>query len=186
MDGSFLAGLITAYYNSRPGANPNVEVMGKIMPGFTLYREDFDNYYSKSRLTRAGQESLYLLQPVGSIGQPKVIDDLTTDSSTLERQNPNIIRSKDYINTDIANQMERNFQGKLMPDPGIHATAMLNYLSLLFSQYKQNKIVVKYKDLSVTRSSNRADTMVIKYAWEGVYTHKYTDGTYYIVVPTGV
>lgn len=186
VDGSFLAGLITAYYNSRPGANPNVEVMGKIMPGFTLYREDFDNYYSKSRLTRAGQESLYLLQPVGSIGQPKVIDDLTTDSSTLERQNPNIIRSKDYINTDIANQMERNFQGKLMPDPGIHATAMLNYLSLRFSQYKQNKIVVKYKDLSVTRSSNRADTMVIKYAWEGVYTHKYTDGTYYIVVPTGV
>ena len=73
-----------------------------------------------------------------------------------------------------------------MPDPGIHATAMLNYLSLLFSQYKQNKIVVKYKDLSVTRSSNRADTMVIKYAWEGVYTHRYTDGTYYIVVPTGV
>jgi hypothetical protein len=186
VDGSFLAGLIVAYYNSRPGANPNVEVMGKIMPGFTLYKEDFDNYYSKSKLIKAGQESLYLLQPVGSIGQPRVVDDLTTDSSTLERQNPNIIRTKDYINTDIANQMERNFQGKLMPDPGIHATAMLNYLGLLFSQYKQNKIVVKYKDLSVTRSSTKADTMVIKYAWEGVYTHKYTEGTYYIVVPTGV
>lgn len=186
VDGAFIAGLIVAYYNARPDANPNVEVMGKIMPGFSLYKTDFDNYYSTSKLKRAGQESLYLLQPVGSIGQPKVIDDLTTDSSTLERQNPNIIRSKDYINTDVANQMERNFQGKLMPDPGIHATAMLNYLGLLFAQYKQSKIVVSYKDLSVTRSQFRGDTMVIKYAWEGVYTHKYTDGTYYIIVPTGV
>lgn len=185
VDGSFIGGLVVLYYNSRPNANPNVEAMNKVLPGFTLYVSDYDDYYSQKRLISAGQASLYLLEPVGSAGVPRIVDDLTTDSTTVEKQSPNLVRTMDYINTDVANQIRSVFQGRLMVDPNQHITDMLNFLEYLFRQYRSLRFIVNFKDLSVVRSPDRADTILINYAWEGIYSHKYTRGTTYIIIPSG-
>jgi hypothetical protein len=184
VDGAFIGGLICAYYNAIPSGNPNVEILQKSLPGFTLFTSDFDNYYSKKRLQAAGQASLYLLEPTGSIGIPRVIDDLASDSTTLERQNPNITRTMDYINMDVAFQIQSVFAGKLLIDPGSHVSNIAAFLNLLFKQYRSNKIIVSFKDISASRSSERADTILINYAWQGIYSHKYTKGTFYLDIPT--
>ncbi|MEO0075038.1 MAG: hypothetical protein ABIK31_02885 [candidate division WOR-3 bacterium] len=183
VDGAFIGGLLVCFYNTRPNNNPNVEALNQTLPGFTLFVSDYDNYYSRKKLIDAGQESLYLLEPVGSIGIPRIVDDLTTDSTTVERQNPNLVRTMDYINTDVANQIRNVFQGRLMVDPNKHMSDILTFLNLLFRQYKNLRFIVNYKDLSVTRSTERADTILINYAWEGLYSHKYTNGTTYLVLP---
>lgn len=184
VDGAFIGGLVCAYYNAIPSGNPNVEILQKLLPGFTLFTSDFDNYYSKKRLTAGGQASLYLLEPTGSIGIPRVIDDLATDSTTIERQNPNITRTMDYINMDVAFQIQSVFAGKLLIDPGSHVSNIAAFLNLLFKQYRSNKIIVSFKDISASRSSERPDTILINYAWQGIYSHKYTKGTFYLDIPT--
>lgn len=184
VDGSFIGGLLVAYYNSRPNGNPNVEAMNSVLPGFNLFVSDYDNYYSRGRLTRAGQNSLYLLEPTGSTGIPRIIDDLTTDNTTIERQSPNIIRTGDYINKDVARQMENVFQGRLMIDPATHISEIANFLEIIFRQYRSSRFIVRYADLAARRSTERPDTIEINYAWEGIYSHKYTNGTTYLILPT--
>lgn len=184
VDGAFIGGLVCAYYNAIPSGNPNVEILQKSLPGFTLFTSDFDNYYSKKRLQAAGQASLYLLEPTGTIGIPRVIDDLASDSTTIERQNPNITRTMDYINMDVAFQIQSVFAGKLLVDPGSHVSNIASFLNLLFKQYRSNKIIVSFKDISASRSSERPDTILINYAWQGIYSHKYTKGTFYLDIPT--
>lgn len=183
VDGAFMAGLIVTYYNIT--GSPNVEVMQKIMPGFTLYASDFDDYYSKSRLVAGGAAGLYTLEAVGSTGLPRVVDPLTTDITTIEKSDPNIIRAKDYINTDLAIQIRANFQGRLLTDPNQHATSLVQYMNVLFGQYKSTRVIVSFKGLSAVRDPSNPQKFLIKYAFQVVYTHKYTDGEFYLDIPTG-
>lgn len=185
VDGSFIAGALAVYYNAQAGGAPNVEIIGKVIPGIRLFPEDIDEFYTTRRLERAGQESIYLINPVGSLALPVVVDDLTTDSSSLEKQSPNIVRSKDYINRDVAIQIKNSFQGKLMINPGQHIKNINTFMQSLFNQYRGANVIAEIKNISASRSPDRPDTIKIFYAYEAIYTHKYTEGEYYLSIPTG-
>lgn len=185
VDGSFIAGALAVYYNSQAGGAPNVEIIGKVIPGIRLLSEDIDEFYTTRRLERAGQESIYLISPTGSLALPIVVDDLTTNSSSLEKQSPNIVRSKDYINRDVAIQIKNAFQGRLMINPSQHIKNIKTFLQSLFSQYRGANVIAEIKNISASRSTERPDTIKIFYAYEAIYTHKYTEGEYYLSIPTG-
>lgn len=184
VDGAFIAGALAVYYNAQAGGAPNVEIINKVIPGIRLFPEDTDEFYTTKRLERAGQESIYLINPVGSLALPVVVDDLTTDSSSLEKQSPNIVRSKDYINRDVAIQIKNSFQGKLMINPGQHIKNINTYLQSLFNQYRGANVIADIKNISASRSPDRPDTIKIFFAYEAIYTHKYTEGEYYLSIPT--
>jgi len=174
VDGAFIAAAVAAYRDSF--IHPTTTLMNKIIPGIELYDEDFDDYYSTTMLELAGGSSLYLLAPSG--GMTKVVDDLTSDNSTVERNNSNIITAKDYVAKDVIIQMDRTFKGSLIKNRVSYRAVVLNYLQILFKAYLQNNVIESIGTLKVTMPSDRRDTVNIFYSYSAVYTHKYTEGEY--------
>ena len=174
VDGAFIAAVVAAYRDSF--IHPTTTLLNKIISGIELYDEDYDDYYSEYQLTQAGASSLFLLAPSG--GFIKVIDDLTTDNSTVERNNINIITAKDYIAKDVAIQIDRTFKGSLIKNRPNYAGVVQNYLQTLFKTYLNNNVIEQIGTLKVTLPSDRRDTVHLFYSYYAVYTHKYTEGTY--------
>jgi hypothetical protein len=179
VDGSFVAAVLAAYHDSF--SYPATTLLNKVVPGLELYTEDYDDYYSDYQLVQAGGSSVFLVQP-STGGSMKVIDDLTTDNSTVERNNINIIVSKHYIARDVAIQMDRTFKGRLILDRGVYSNTVSGYLAIMFSIYKQAGIIEKLDTIKVTLPTDRRDTVNIFYSYYSVYTHKYTVGTYSLSV----
>lgn len=177
VDGAFIAAACAAYRDSF--ASPTTTLLNKVIPGLDLYEEDYDDYYSEYLLTQAGESSVFLLTP-SAAGGMLVVDDLTTDNSTVERNNLNIITAKDYIAKDVAIQMDRTFKGSLIKNRSSYQTTVLNYLHLLFNVYKANNVIEEKGTLAVTLPTTRRDTVNTFYSYYAVYTHKYTEGQYSI------
>ena len=71
-----------------------------------------------------------------------------------------------------------------MINPGQHIKNITTYLQSLFSQYRGANVIAEIKNISASRSPDRPDTIKIFYAYEAIYTHKYTEGEYYLSIPT--
>ena len=112
VDGSFIAATIGAYRDSF--VYPSTTLLNKSIGGLELFDEDYDDYYSEYQLTLCGGSSVFVVQSVAGVMQ--VLDDLTTDNSTIERNNINIITAKHYIAKDVTIQMNRTFRGRLIID----------------------------------------------------------------------
>ncbi|MHA1305156.1 MAG: hypothetical protein ACTSPI_15770, partial [Candidatus Heimdallarchaeaceae archaeon] len=177
VDGSFIAAVLAAYRDSF--VYPATTLLGKTVPGIELFDEDFDDYYSEEQLTLCGGSSLFIVQSVA--GVMKVVDDLTTDNSTVERNNINIITAKDYIARDVAIQMDRTFKGRLILDSGAYTNTIRSYLATMFATYRRASIIESVKTITATISPLRRATVDIYYGYTAIYTHKYTDGTYSLV-----
>ena len=178
VDGSFIAATLAAY---RDAFNyPSTTLLNRTVAGLELYDDDYDDYYSEYQLTLCGGSSVFIMQSLA--GTIKVIDDLTTDNSTVEKNNINIIYAKHYIAKDVAIQMDRTFKGKLILDRGAYANTINAYLKLMFTIYHQAGIIEEIGTITVTLPTNRRDTVEIFYSYFAVYTHKYTTGTYVIEV----
>ena len=178
VDGSFIAAAVMAYRDSFPA--PTTTLLGKLIPSLEPFEEDYDNYYTEYMLQQAGSDSCFLLTDAGGVF--KVVDDLTTDNSTVKRNNINIITAKDYIAKDVAIQMDRTFRGSLIYNRGGYAGMIKGYLTNLFIAYLNNRVIESIGDIDVKVSPTRPDTVVIKYSYYAVYTHKYTEGYYTILL----
>ncbi|GAF84661.1 unnamed protein product, partial [marine sediment metagenome] len=178
VEGDFIAAVLAAYRDSF--IYPSATLLGKTIPGIELYDEDYDNYYSEYQLKLCGGSSVFIVESVG--GVMRVVDDLTTDNSTIERNNINIIIAKHYIARDVSIQMNRTFKGRLILDRSNYAGTVQAYLALMFKTYKKASIIESIGTLTATVSTERRDTVIIFYSYSAVYTHKYTEGTYTLVV----
>jgi hypothetical protein len=178
VDGAFIAAAIAGY---RDAFNyPSTTLLNRTVAGLELYDDDYDDYYSEYQLTLCGGSSLFIMQSLA--GTIKVIDDLTTDNSTVETNNINIIYAKHYIAKDVAIQLNRTFVGKLILDTGAFANTVHAYLKLMFTIYKQAGIIESLGTITVTPKPNRRDTFLVFYSYTGTYTAKYFEGTYTLLV----
>jgi hypothetical protein len=176
VNGSFIAAAVAAYRDSF--GYPATTLLGKTIPGLELYEEDYDDYYAEDMLKLAGSSSLFLLAPAS--GGMKVIDDLTTDNSTIERNNINIITAKDYVAKDVALQIDRTFKGSLIKNRSFYVGVVDDYLNKLFKSYVTDNIIESIGTISVSAPTDKRDTIRFKYSYYAVYTHKYTEGEYSI------
>jgi len=178
VDGAFIGAAVMAFRDSFP--SPTTTLLGRVVPGLEPFEDDYDSYYTDYMLQQAGSDSCFLLTSSGGVF--KVVDDLTTDNSTVKRNNINIITAKDYIARDVAIQMDRTFRGSLIYNRGGYAGMIKGYLSNLFISYLNNRLIESIGDINVAVSSQKPDTVVIKYSYYAVYTHKYTEGYYTILL----
>ena len=176
VNGDFIAAAVAAFRDSFE--YPATTLLGKTIPGLELYAEDYDDYYAENMLLLAGSSSLFLLTPAS--GGMKVIDDLTTDNSTVERNNINIITAKDYVAKDVALQIDGTFKGSLIKNRSFYLGVVDDYLNKLFKFYVRNNIIESIGTISVSAPTDRRDTIRFKYSYYAVYTHKYTEGEYSI------
>ena len=179
VDGSFIAATLAAYRDAF--SDPATTLLNKTVSGLELYEEDYDDYYSEYQLVQAGGSSVFIVQN-GTDGVIKVIDDLTTDNSTVEKNNINIITAKHYIAKDVIVQMNRTFRGRLILDRNTYGNTVKGYLGIMFSIYKSAGIIEDVGTITATLPSTRRDTVNIFYSYYAVYTHKYTVGTYALEV----
>ena len=178
VDGSFIAAVLGAYRDSF--VYPATTLLNRNIPGVELYDDDYDDYYSEYQLTICGGSSVFLVQSLG--GAMQVVDDLTTDNSTIERNNINIITAKDFIAKDVAVQMNRTFRGKLILNSSTYVGTISSYLAAMFKAYKQAQIIESVRTIKVSLNATRRDTIDIFYSYVAVYTHKYTEGTFALEV----
>ena len=178
VDGSFIAAVLAAYRDSF--IYPATTLLNRSIPGIALYDEDYDDYYSEYQLTLCGGSSVFLVESLG--GVMKVIDDLTTDNSTIERNNINIITAKHYIAKDVAIQMNRTFKGRLITNGASYANTVKAYLAMMFTTYQKASIIESVGTLKANISPLRRDTVQIYYSYVSVYTNKYFEGTYALIV----
>jgi hypothetical protein len=178
VEGDFIAAVLAAYRVFF--VYPATTLLNRTVAGIELYDEDYDDYYSEYQLTLCGGSSVFLVESVA--GTMKVIDDLTTDNSTIERNNINIITAKHYIAKDVITQMDRTFRGRLILDSGTYTNTVSAYLAMMFAAYKKASVIEKVGTITVARSTTRRDTIEIFYSYYAVYTHKYTEGTYALEV----
>lgn len=178
VDGQFIAAAIGAYRDSF--VYPATTLLGRTVPGLELYNDDYDDYYSEYWLTQAGASSVFLVDNVN--GTIRIRDDLTTDNSTVERNNINIITAKDYIAKDVAIQMDRTFRGQLITDRNSYQNTVAAYLASMFAAYKRAMVIESVAVTKAVVDPVRRDTIDIFYGYSAVYTHKYTEGQYTLVV----
>ena len=178
VDGSFIAAVLAAYRDSF--ITPTTTLMNKTVSGLELYDEDYDDYYSEYQLTICGGSSVFIVQSIA--GVLSVVDDLTTDNTTVERNNINIITAKHYIAKDVIIQMNRTFRGRLIADPSTYTGTVQNYLTLMFNTYKNAGVIAQIGTLTATIDPLRHDTVNIYYSYYAVYTNKYINGTYALEV----
>ena len=178
IDGSMIAAILAAYRDAN--ASPVTTLLNQTVPMINLFDEDYDDYYSEFFLKEAGTSSCYLVAPSG--GMCRVIDDLTTDNATIEKNNINIITAKDYIAKDVTLQMDRAFKGQLIKDRSAYKDSVQGFLSDLFKQYKANSVIESMGSLNVTLPTTKRDTVEIFYTYYAVYTHKYTVGRFALAI----
>ena len=179
VDGAFIAAAIGAYRDSFP--SPSANLLGKVVSGIELYAEDYDDYYSEYQLEQAGASSVFTVQN-STGGAIKVIDDLTTDSSTIERNNINIITAKDFIAKDVAIQLNRTFVGKLILNQATFVGTIQSYMGKLFAEYRSAGIIESIGTISATVNASRSDTVDIFFSYRSVYSGKYFNCEYALVV----
>ena len=154
--------------------------MNRSIPGIDLLDADYDTYYDERWLTKAGASSCFLLAP-SSAGGMKVIDDLTTDNGTVEKNNINIVTTEDYVANDVTVQMNK-FHGKLIQDQSAYIDMINKFMIKLFAEYTRNRVIAKVGYTKAAISPTRSDTVLVSYGYYSVYTHKYTEGTYELLV----
>ena len=179
VDGAFVAAAIAAYRDSFP--YPSQTILGHTIPGLELYAEDFDDYYNDDALMTAGDASCLLIR-LGSSNSMVIVDDLTTDNRSIERNNINIITAKHYVTKDVRAQLDRTFIGNLIINRDLYQTDISTFLTRLLNTYKNMKIIEAVVKVEVTLPTDRRDTVLVKYGYNAVYTHKYVEGEYTIVV----
>lgn len=179
VDGAFVAAAIGAYRDSY--SYPSQTIIGHTIPGLELYSEDFDDYYTDTALITAGNASCFLTQ-LGSSNALVVADDLTTDNTSIEKNNINIITAKHYIAKDIRAQLDRTYVGKLILNRDQYQVDVQIFLKKLMNTYKNLKIIESVIGVEVTLPADKRDTIYVKYQYSAVYTGKYFEGEYTIVV----
>ena len=175
VDGAFIAAAIAAYRDSFSYAATNL--LNKTISGLVLFAEDFDDYYSDYQLKQAGSSSVFIVS-LGSGNAIKVMDDLTTDNSTVARNNINVITAKDFIAKDVVIQMNRTFKGQLILDRGTFTTTVNAYLSTMFSVYKNAEVIESVGTLKVTLDETDGTKIHIFYSYVPVYGLKHIEGTF--------
>ena len=178
IDGAHIAAIIAAYRDSY--ISPVMSLLNQTVPMITLFEEDFDDYYANNMLIQAGTSSVYTVR--NSSGMCKVVDDLTTDNSSTERNCINIITAKDYIAKDVVIQMNRAFIGQLIKDRSVYHDAVLGFLSDLFKQYQANGVIASVATLTVTLPADQKTTVDFFYSYYAIYTNKYIEGVFTIAV----
>jgi hypothetical protein len=179
VDGAFVAAAIAAYRDSFPYSAQTI--LGHVIPGLELFSEDFDDYFNDDALKTAGNASCFLAR-IGSSNSLVVVDDLTTDNRSIERNNINIITAKHYIQKDVRLQLDRTFVGNLITDRNIYKTDVETYLIRLLNTYKNMKIIENVVSVVVTLPPDRRDTIIVFFAYNAIYTGKYFEVTYTIAV----
>lgn len=179
VDGAFVASAVGCYRDSF--THPAQNLLRYTVPGLILFSEDYETYYSRDALLAAGEGSVFLIG-LDANNSMLVKDDLTTDNSSVEANNINIITAKHYIAKDVATNLDNTFIGNLIEDRGTYKTTVMNYLIELFKQYKSAKIIEKMGQLKVELPTTRRDTVKIAYSYYAVYSHKYVTGEYFIAI----
>lgn len=179
VDGAFIASAIAAYRDSF--TNPAQTILGHTIPGLELYSEDFDEYFNDDALKTAGNASC-LLTRIGSSNSLVIVDDLTTDNRSIERNNINIITAKHYVTRDVRLQLDRTFIGNLIINRTLYKTDVATFLTRLLNTYVNNKVIESVVGVEVTLPTDRRDTVKVKYQITMIYTNKYFEGEYTIVV----
>jgi len=178
VDGSFIAAVLAAYRDSF--VSPSTTLLNRTVAGIELFDEDYDDYYSEYQLTLCGGSGVFLVESLS--GVIRVVDDITTDTSTIEKNNINIITAKHYIAKDVIAQLDRTFKGRLILDSASYTNTISAYLNAIFTAYKRAGVIESIGTITASVNDNRRDTIDIFYSYYAVYTHKYTEGTYALVV----
>ena len=178
IDGAHIAALLAAYRDSY--TSPVMSLLNQTVPMINLFEEDFDAYYANDMLIQAGTSSVYTIK--SSSGICKVVDDLTTDNSSTERNCINVITAKDYVAKDVVIQMNRAFIGQLIKDRSVYHDSVLGFLSDLFKQYQANGVISSVAKLTVTLPAAQKTTVEFFYSYYAIYTNKYIEGTFTIAV----
>lgn len=179
VDGAFIGAALAAYHDSF--SYPCQTLISHVLPGLELFADDYDDYFTDDKLKIAGTASACVLG-LGSDNAIVVRDDLTTDNTSIEKNNINIITAKHYIAKDVMIQMDRTFTGRLITNRIEYKDTIKKYLTDLFRTYHAAKIIEQIGALDVELPTTRRDTVKIKYSYYAVYTHKYTEGEYTLAV----
>lgn len=174
VDGSFIGAALALYRDSF--SYPAQTILGHTVPGLELYEEDFDAYYSVPKLESAGASSCMVVGPAS--GGIYVYDDLTTDNSSIEANNQNIITAKDYIAKDVRYQMDKVFKGRLIKNRPKHQEDMTSTLQNLFKGYKGAEVIESLGYAKAQLDSSNRTKSYVYYGYYSVYTQKYIEGTY--------
>jgi len=179
VDGSFIGAAIGLYRDSF--SYPSQNLLRYTIPGIELFAEDFEDYYSDDALIAAGEGSAFLVG-LGANSSILVKDDLTTDNTSVEANNINIVTAKHYIAKDVAFNLDNVFIGSIVTNRPAYKLNIENFLHNLFASYMSAKIIEGIDKIEVTLPPKRRDTVKIKYAYYAIYSHKYIEGEYSISI----
>lgn len=179
VDGAFIGAAIGAYRDSFSYAAQTI--LRHTIPGLELFDEDFEDYYTDDMMKLAGSCST-LVCGLGSDSALIIKDDLTTNNTSVEKNNINIITAKHYIAKDVAIQLDRTFIGRLITNRPIYKQTVEKFLNDIFKDYLSKQIIEEIDAISVTLPTTRRDTVNFRFSYFSVYTNKYMEGEYSISV----
>ena len=179
VDGAFIGAAVGLFRDSF--TYPSQNLLRYIVPGIELFSEDFEDYYSDDALIAAGEGSAFLVG-LGANNSVLVRDDLTTDNTSVEANNINIVTAKHYIAKDVTLQLDRTFIGSIVTNRPAYKLNIENFMYGLFASYTAGKIIENVAKIEVTLPPKRRDLVKVRYGYYAIYSNKYIEGEYYIAI----
>ena len=178
VDGAFIAAAIAAYRDSF--SYPAQTTLGNTISGLTLFAEDFDDYYQDDALITAGNASCFIVK-LGPQNSMVVVDDITTNNASVERNCINIITAKQFITRDVRVQLDRYFVGNLIIDKVAYTSLVTSFLAKLLNEYKNMNIIENVGTVVVSIDPIIGTQVNVFYSYFCIYIAKEFNCTYTII-----
>ena len=178
VDGAFIGAALAAYRDSF--SYPSQTTMGNTIPGLTLFAEDFDDYFQDDALITAGNASCFIVR-LGPQNSLVVVDDITTNNSSVEKNCINVITAKQFITRDVRVQLDRYFVGSLIIDKVAFTSLVTSFLAKLLNEYKNMNIIESVGTVVVSIDPVKGTQVNVFFSYISVYTAKYFEVTYTII-----
>ncbi len=177
VDGAFIAGAVCGFRDQF--LDPAQPILRRQVQGLELYDEDLETYFTDTIMDSMAGNGVLVLAPTSTADlTPKIRDDVTTDTTTVEKTELNVITAKHYMNKVIRTRMDDTFIGQKIINRAYYSDIVNNYLSLILQRALADAIISQIVTTSATILAATPRTVNIYYEYIPIYSNKIISGEY--------
>lgn len=174
VNGPFIAGAVAGLRDSY--TDPAQPILLKQVQGVELYDEDLEDYFVDPIMNSMAENGILVLNPINLV--PEIRDDVTTDTSTVERTELNVVTAKHYTSKIVRTRLKENFIGNKIINRPLYASIVNNYLNQILGLLVSQAIISQVVSTTAVILPATPKTVNITYEYIPIYTNKLISGEF--------
>lgn len=185
VDGAGLGCLVGLYRDSF--SDPSYSLLRKRIPGFELFENDYEEYFTEDNLKILGAAGCLQIMPYkDQFDIPMAVDEITTEPTNFKTSSIAVVTAKHYNTKAIREAVDDAFTGKKIYNPVAYAQGVRNFVVGLMAKLVNKGSIAYFEEGDVQAKVGESfdgkvtnpSKVWLSYFYYAVYIHKYTEGQY--------